>query len=161
MKLTIGFVKKRNLNNFSKKKKLTFFSSCVLTLSGLGGGQYCPLTFERLSSNNYLSQWSITFWQFLNKYILWLKTKNIVICTLTGAACWEGFKICQSRYVVHILDIFTFFGVLFIFYRVRYLNILNFGHWFHFWGQKIIRSTLNVIYRATLYMRSIISIPIP
>ena len=41
-----------------------------------GGGQYWPLTFARLSSKNYLSQWSITFGQFLNMYIPDFKLKK-------------------------------------------------------------------------------------
>ena len=41
-----------------------------------GGGNIVPLTFERFSSKNCLSQWSTTFWQFLNMYILWLHLKK-------------------------------------------------------------------------------------
>ena len=82
--------------------------SCLyLTPLGLGGGQYCPQTFERLSSKNYLSQWSITFLQFLNMYILWLQTKKLSFVPLP--ACWEGFQIGRLRNAVHILDIIIYF----------------------------------------------------
>ena len=97
-----------------------------LTLSGLGGGNIAPLTFERLSSKNYLTQWSITFWQFLNMFLLWLQTKKIVICNLTGVlrgvSNWPV-KMCCA-YFKHI---YIFLWVLYIFYHNKCLNILNFG----------------------------------
>ena len=56
--------------------------------------------------------------------ILWLQTKKTSF--VPWPACWEGFQIGRI-YVVHILDIFTFFLSI-------YLH--NFGHWFHFWDKK-------------------------
>ena len=67
----------------------------ALTLSGLGeGGNISPLTFERLSSKNYFGQWSITFWQFLNMFILWLQTKN---CLLYPDRPAESFKFASQE----------------------------------------------------------------
>ena len=56
-----------------------------------GVGNIAPLAFERLSSKNYLSQWSITFWQFLICIYFDFKLKKIVICTLTGVATSDAF----------------------------------------------------------------------
>ena len=110
----------------------------------MGGGNIASRSFERFSSKNYLSQWSITFWKFLNMYVFWLQTKIIVICTLTGVL--RGVSNLLVKIILCIFWTYLhFFWVLFIFYHVRCLNILNFGHWFHFWGQKKIWSTLTVV----------------
>ena len=60
---------------------------------------------------------------FLNMYILWLQTLKIVMWTLTGEL--RG----VSRYFGHI---FISLRLLFIFYHVRCLNTLNFGHWLNY-----------------------------
>ena len=109
----------------------------VLTLLGRGGGgNIAPLIFKRLSSKNhyYLSHWSITFWQLLNMYILWLQTKKIDICTLTGLLGGV------SNSPVKLFC--AYFGHIYIFLSIIHilsywcLNILNFGHWYNFWGKK-------------------------
>ena len=107
-----------------------------LTLIGLRGGNIAFLTFERLSSKNYWSQWSITFWQFLNMYMLWLQTNKIVICTLTGLLGGVS-NLSVKIFFAYFWTYLHFFWVLFIFDHVSCLNIPNFGHWFHFWGNKI------------------------
>ena len=59
---------------------------------------------------------------------------------------------CVVYFVVYILDIFTFsYDVLFRFYIVRCLNILNFGHRFHFWDRKIFAQYFDHIWPAILY----------
>ena len=99
-----------------------------LTLSGLGG-QYCPLTIERLSSKNYLSQW-----QFLNMYILWLQTKTLVICTLTGVL--RGVSNLPVKIVcAYFWKYLLLKKVLFIFYNVRCIDIFIFDQWFNFCGK--------------------------
>ena len=48
----------------------------------------------------------------------------------------RGFKLASQDMLCIFWTNLHFFLVLFIFYHVRCLNILNLGHWFHFWGQK-------------------------
>ena len=50
------------------------------------------------------------FLTFPKYYILCLQTKQIVICTITGAArrAGRGFKFAGQDIFLHILDIFTF-----------------------------------------------------
>ena len=80
-------------------------------------------------------QWSTTIWQFLIMYILRLQTIKCVICTLTGVL--GGVSNLPVKIFVCIFSTYLhFFWVLFIFYHVRCLNILNFGYWFQFWGQQ-------------------------
>ena len=78
-----------------------------------------------------MSHWSITFWQFLNMYILWLQTKKK--CHLYSDRLLGGVSNLPVKKFCAYLH---FVWVLFIFYHVRCLNLLNFGHWFHFWGKK-------------------------
>ena len=119
-------------------KKIRFLAQLLvnavingLTLLGLGGGNIAPLTFERLSSKNHLSHWSITFWQFLNMYILWLKKKKKCYLysdrLLGGVSNLPVKKFCAYLYFV---------WVLFIFYHVGCLNILYLVTNLIFWVKK-------------------------
>ena len=85
----------------------------------------------------------LTIPKYVHVYCIYFdfkQTKN-VMCTLTGVlrgvSNWPVKIFCA--YFGHF---YIFFGVLFIYNHVRCLNILNFGQWFHFWGQKKIWTTL-------------------
>ena len=118
-------------------------------------GQYCPLTYDRLSIINNTSQWPKSFWLFLNMYILWLQTKN-VMRSLTGVLRWVSNrpgKIC-SAYFVHI---YIFSSEFYLYYHFRCLNILNFYHWLHFWCKKKNWSILT----AVLFWSNILAMILP
>ena len=85
---------------FTQKGTQSSFEFVYVCLSPIrhgGGGQYCPLTLERISSKNYSSQWSITFWQFLYMYILWLQTKKIIYVPWPARRAERGFKLAGQN----------------------------------------------------------------
>ena len=68
-------------------------------------------------------------------YILWLQRKKIVMWILTGllrGVLNRPVKI----FCAYFGHIYILYDVLFRFYHVRCLNILKFGHRFHFWDRK-------------------------
>ena len=106
-----------------------------LTLSGLGGGVNCPPNLWEAQKQKLFEWWSITSWQFLNMYILWLQTKkNWHLYSDRRAE--RGFKFSGQDILCLFLTYLYCFWVLSIFYHVRCLNILNLSHWFNFWGKK-------------------------
>ena len=117
---------------------MVWVSHALLTLSGPGGGDNIdPQTFGRLSGKNQKSQSLESFWLFLNMYILWLQRKKHLMWTIT--VLLRG---VLNRPVKIFCANIHFYCVLFRFYHVRCLNMLQFGHRFRFWDRKNVWWTL-------------------
>ena len=89
-------------------------------------------------------------------YILWLQIKQILMLTLTGllrGVLNRPVKILCANF----RHIYIFYDVLFWFYHIRCLNILQFGRRFYFWDRKKISCTLigvlfsNSIFRTKIF----------
>ena len=105
-------------------------NTCILEVNPIrsrGGGNIAPPDFwQALQSPK-------SFWLFLNMYILWLHRKKRNVNPYRLAE--RGVKSAGQDILCIFWTYLHFYDVLFRFYHVRCLNMLELSHRFNFWDR--------------------------